>query len=104
MTLLTMVLVGLGSYVLRVTPVFVLPRIELSPRAERTIRHAGAAALTALVVSSLSHRSAAGDLGPSLLAVGTGLFAAARGASMPKIVAAGGIAYVLATVMWTFVP
>jgi branched-subunit amino acid transport protein len=94
MTLFAMVLVGLGSYVLRVTPVFVLPRLHLSPRVDRTIRHAGVAALTSLVVSALAHRDATGDLGPSLLAVVTGLAIAARGASMAKVVAAGGAVYV----------
>lgn len=103
MTWVTMVLVGLGSYAFRVTPLLVLPRLTLSPRVERAVRHGGSSAITALVVASVAHRGSTGDLGPTLLAVGVGLVLAMRGASMLRIVIIGGSAYAVALWLWTAV-
>jgi branched-subunit amino acid transport protein len=98
MTLLAMVLAGLGSYALRALPLLVLPHVDMGPRGERMIRDAGTAALTALVVSSLSHRGPSGDLGPALVAVAVAIALSARGESMLRIVACGGAAYASAVV------
>ena len=96
MTWLTMALVGVGSYAFRVIPLFVLPRMAPSPRVDRTIRHAVAAALTALVATSVSQRASTGDLVPTLIAVGCGLVPAVRGASLFRVVLVGGVAYAAA--------
>lgn len=91
---LAMILTGAGSYLLRVVPLVVLPRVTLSPRVERAARHAGLAAITALVVSAVTHRVDAGDFLPTLIAVAVALALTVRGAAMLRVVAAGGLAYV----------
>jgi branched-subunit amino acid transport protein len=93
------VLAGLGSYVLRVLPLVVLPKVTVPPHIERGIRHAGIAAITALLVSSVSHRGEAGDLLPTLVAVAVGLTLAVRGAAMLRVVAVGGLTYLAALVV-----
>ncbi len=72
MTWLAITLVGVGSYLLRVLPLVVLPRVTLPPRVDRAVRHAGLAAITALLVSSVTGRVGAGDLRPTLIAVAVG--------------------------------
>ena len=47
------VLTGAGSYLFRLVPLVVLPRLTLRPGLERAVRHAGVAAIAALLVSSL---------------------------------------------------
>jgi branched-subunit amino acid transport protein len=87
------VLTGVGSYILRVVPLVVLPKVTVPPAVERGIRHAGIAAITALLVSSVTHRVDAGDLLPTLLAVAVGLALAVRGAAMLRVVTIGGLTY-----------
>ena len=65
---LAIVGVGLGSYLLRVIPLVVLPRVSVPPSFDRVVRHAGLAAVTALLVASISGQ-AGGDLRPTLVAV-----------------------------------
>ena len=93
------VLAGVGSYVLRVLPLVVLPKVSLPPHIERGMRHAGIAAITALLVSSVTHRGEAGDLLPTLVAVAVGLTVAVRGAAMLRVVAIGGLTYLAVLVV-----
>jgi branched-subunit amino acid transport protein len=53
-TWIAIVAVGIGSYLVRVTPVLALAHVALSPRAERVLRHAGTAAIAGLIATSLS--------------------------------------------------
>jgi branched-subunit amino acid transport protein len=87
------VLTGIGSYILRVLPLVVLPKVTVPPAVERGIRHAGIAAITALLVSSVTHHVDAGDLLPTIVAVAVGLALAMRGAAMLRVVAIGGLSY-----------
>jgi branched-subunit amino acid transport protein len=88
-----MILAGVGSYVLRVLPLVVLPKVTLPPSVERGIRHAGMAAIAALLVSAATHRADGGDLVPTLVAVAVGLALAVRGAAMLRVVTIGGLTY-----------
>lgn len=47
---LTIILVGLGSYTLRVLPLLLGPRLRLSDRADAALRRTALAAMTALMV------------------------------------------------------
>jgi branched-subunit amino acid transport protein len=93
------VLAGVGSYVLRVLPLVVLPKVTVPPRVERGIRHAGIAAITALLVSAVTHRADGGDLVPTVVAVAVGLALAVRGAAMLRVVAIGGLTYLAVLVV-----
>jgi branched-subunit amino acid transport protein len=93
MTLLAMVLVGVGSYAFRVVPLLVLPRMTISARFERSLRHASTAAISALVVGSLAGARSPEDLGASVAGVATALVVAARGATLLRIVASGIVMY-----------
>ncbi len=85
--------VGLGSLTLRLVPLLVLGRVQLSARTEDMIGRAGLAAITALIV--VSTRSAAhGPTTPAVLAaVVAGVVLATRQASMLRIVVVGGAVY-----------
>jgi branched-subunit amino acid transport protein len=85
--------VGLGSYFLRLVPLLVLGRVRLGAGTEQLIGRAGLAAIAALI--AVSTRSAAhGPAAPAVLAaVAAGTVVAARGASMLRIVIAGGLVY-----------
>jgi branched-subunit amino acid transport protein len=84
--------VGLGSYLLRVIPLVVLPRMSVSPRFDRAVRHAGLAAITALLVASVCSPTN-GDLGPTLVATLIAAVLAFRGLPMVLVVSIGGLAY-----------
>lgn len=94
MTWAAMLLTGAGSYLFRVLPLLVLPRVTLPPRVYHAVRHAGVAAIAALLVSSLTGGAASGDLGPTLVAVATASVVAARGAAMLRAVSLAGLSYV----------
>jgi branched-subunit amino acid transport protein len=103
-TLLAMVLVGVGSYAFRALPVLALPKLVLSPRVERTLRHASTAAITALAVGALSHPRSTADSVGSVLAAVVAAGLALRGASLMRTVAValavyGGVALVGLTVL-----
>lgn len=94
MTWLAIVLVGAGSYLLRLLPLVVLPRVTLRPGMERAVRHAGVAAIAALLVSSLRTDAAAGNDGPTLVAAAVALALALRGAGMLRVVSLSVLTYV----------
>jgi branched-subunit amino acid transport protein len=98
MTTWTVILaVGVGTYVLRVLPLFVGERYLSSPRAERIISHAGTAAFAALIASGLDRSIAAGtDAVATWLCAAAALFVALRGGSMLRVLGAGAITYAAA--------
>ena len=97
-------LTGAGSYVFRLLPLVVLPRLTLRPGMERAVRHAGVAAIAALFVSSLQTDAGAGNAGPTLVAAAVALALAVRGAGMLRVVALSGFTYVtvlvISNAMW----
>ncbi|MGZ4616512.1 MAG: AzlD domain-containing protein [Actinomycetes bacterium] len=98
--LATMLLVGLGSYLLRVVPLLLVDRVRLPPRTEQLLGHAVLAAMAGLlatVVVQLAKHPVPDvpGLAPWLgLAAGAG--AALARQSMGRVTAAGMAAYVLA--------
>jgi len=93
MTWVVIVAVGIGSYLLRVLPLFVGGRLLASPRAERIIANAGAAALAALVTGLDRSAASATDTVPTWLCAAVALVVAVRGGSMQRVLAAGAITY-----------
>jgi branched chain amino acid efflux pump len=93
MTWLVMIAVGVGSYGFRLGPLLVLRRVALSERADQLIRHAGTAAITALIVTSTKHSATGSATVPTLLAVCTAAVLAARRSSMLRLLTVGGAIY-----------
>jgi branched-subunit amino acid transport protein len=93
MTLIALALVGLGSYGFRSVPLLTLPHRGVSPAVERGLRHAGTAAIAALVASALAGAHGGGDAVASLVAVGAALVVAARGATLLRVVTVGVVVY-----------
>jgi branched-subunit amino acid transport protein len=85
--------VGAGSFVFRLGPLLLLQRISLTGRADRVIRHAGTAAITALIVVSTKSSATGTGAIPTLLAVAAGVVLAARGVSLLRLVVCGGGIY-----------
>jgi branched-subunit amino acid transport protein len=83
--------VGAGSYLLRLIPLLALGEATWSPSVQRRIGHAGTAALTAIVVAAVRHPTGHGAA--TAVACLAGAAVAVRGASMPRMLLAGGAAY-----------
>jgi branched-subunit amino acid transport protein len=98
-TWIAVVLVGLGSFVFRLGPLLLLERRQLTEGADRAIRHAGTAAITALIAVSTVHSAAGGNALPTLAAVAVALLLAARGMSMLRTVLLGGAVYAAITIV-----
>ena len=99
MTWLVILAVGLGSYAFRVGPQLLFERTSLSARGDQLIRHAGTAALTALIVVSTKQSASGHALVPTLLAVAVAVVLAARGGSMLRLLVCGGGVYALSTIV-----
>ena len=93
MTWMVMVAVGLGSYLFRLGPLLLLQRVSLSDRADQLIRHAGTAAITALIVVSTKQSTTGSAAVPAILAVSIAAVFAARRASMLRLLTIGGAIY-----------
>jgi branched-subunit amino acid transport protein len=93
MTWVVILAVGAGSYLFRVVPLMVLREVPVGGPAERTIRHAGTAAITALVVLSTRQSATGTGTVPTLLAVASAAVLAGRGASMARLLLVGGSIY-----------
>ncbi|MEO8692957.1 MAG: AzlD domain-containing protein [Acidimicrobiales bacterium] len=93
MTWIVILAVGAGSFVFRLGPLLVLERMTLSDRGDRVIRHAGTAAITALIVVTTKHNATGGSVLPTVLAVAVGVVLAARGGSMVRLLVFGGATY-----------
>jgi len=97
MTWLVMLAVGAGSLALRVGPLLALRSAHLSPRADRSIRHAGLAAVAALAAGSAQHAATGSSTLPTLLALAAGGVLTVRGASLLRVVVVGTTVFAAAT-------
>jgi branched-subunit amino acid transport protein len=94
---IVIVAVGVGSYLLRVLPLFVGGKYLASPRAERIIAAAGAAALAGLIVTGLDRSAGTStDVVPTWTCAATALAAAVMGWSMQRVLAVGAVTYAAA--------
>lgn len=102
-TAVAILAVGAVSYVFRVVPLLTVGRLHVGPRLCRTIRHAGVAAVAALLAASL-RGGGQGAVDPTLaIAAAPSLWLAARGATMLRVVGVGAAAYALVIVAGWFV-
>ena len=88
--------VGLGSYLFRVTPLLLGDRLRIAPRAQGVLRHAGVGGVAALVVFGIRDAGIAGPSGsvlPALCAVVVAGMVAYRGRSMGFVLVVGGCVY-----------
>lgn len=99
MTWIVMLAVGFGSFLFRLGPLLVFQRISLTERGDRVIRHAGFAAITALIVVSTKHAATESAAMPTVLALAAAIVLAIRGATMLRLLVGGGGVYVCAVVM-----
>jgi branched-subunit amino acid transport protein len=98
-TWLVILAVGAGSFLFRLGPLLVLHRIALPESADRVIRYAGCAAVTALITLS-ARGTATGDATlPTLLALAAGVVMAVRQATMFRVLVAGLAAYASTAVL-----
>jgi branched-subunit amino acid transport protein len=96
---LVIVAVGVGSYALRAGPQLLFERTSLSATGDRMIRHAGTAALTALIVLSTKQSATGNATVPTLLAVAVAAVLAARGGSMLRLLVCGGCVYAFTSIV-----
>ena len=93
MTWLVILAVGAGSFLFRLGPLLAFQRIGLTDHGDRVIRHAGLAAITALITVSTKHTATGNAFVPTVLAVAAAVVFAARGASMLRLLVCGGGIY-----------
>lgn len=86
---IAIIAVGLGSYGMRVGPLLLRNHFEPPPVVDELIRHAGIAAVTALLVTSSLRVVDRGPLLPVVAALAVGAVLAWRGKPMYAIVIAG---------------
>jgi branched chain amino acid efflux pump len=86
---IAIIAVGLGSYSMRVGPLLLRNHFEPRPVIDELIRHAGVAAVTALLVTSSLRVVDRGPLLPVVAALAVGSVLAWRGKPMYAIVTAG---------------
>jgi branched-subunit amino acid transport protein len=97
--------VGAGSYVLRALPIALDGRFTRSPSFERTITHAGTAAIAALIVVGLRRGSSAeADIPVLAITVAVALAIAIRGGSMLRVLVIAGGSHVLAQLAMSLLP
>ena len=101
MTWFVVLAVGVGSFVFRLGPLLVLHRRPLNDTGDRLVRHAGAAAITALIVLSTKHSATGGQVIPTVLAIAVAIVLAARQASMVRLVLCGGSIYACSAIALT---
>jgi branched-subunit amino acid transport protein len=100
-TWIVVVVVGLGSYLLRYAPIVAVQRLTIPPVADRALRYAGPSAMAAMTVGAVLQH---GRTHPpilaigALLAVGVAAVVATRGRSFATVVVAGMAIYGLALV------
>lgn len=95
--LIVLAAVGVGSLAFRVGPLLLLQTRSLPEVADRAIRHAGLAALAALISTSARHSAHGPSVGPTLIAISVALILAARRASMVWICLVGAGLYAVAS-------
>lgn len=102
--LAVMVLVGAGSYLMRLVPLLLVNRVRLSPAVEVVLADAVLGALAALLATAIQ-RLVTGSLSPGLppaagyAALGVGASVALLGESMGRVAIAG--TFTLAAVLAT---
>ncbi len=94
-----MIAVGAGSFAFRALPLLLLERRTLGAGADRVIRHAGTAVLTAVVTLSATHSAQSGNPLPTLCSMVVALGLASRRSSTLRILSAGGIVFAVTTWM-----
>lgn len=104
----TIVLVGLGSYALRLVPLLLIDRLRLSPQAEQMLGDAVLAAMTALLVGAVLHiagQQPVPGVAPAApwVAMAAGAVAAALRQSMGRVMFIGMAAYAATAVLATAV-
>jgi branched-subunit amino acid transport protein len=99
MTWLVILAVGAGSFVLRLGPLLVFERISLTERGDRVIRHAGTAAVTALIAVTTKHSATGDAVIPTVLAIAVAVVFAARGSSMVRLLVLGGATYACSAIV-----
>ena len=98
-TWIAVLVVGLGSYALRVSPLLLGARLQLRQRTHDILRHAGMGGIAALLVTSVIGFGTSGGIVAVASAVGAVAIAgvvAVRGGSMTLVVLAGGAVYAAA--------
>ena len=102
LTWTVVLLVGVAAFACRLVPLLAAGRVSLGERAAAGLRHAGAGALTALVVLAVLGSGAGSRPSvPVLAAVAAGGLLALRGRSMLWVVLAGGVVDAAVTVLLT---
>jgi branched-subunit amino acid transport protein len=89
---------GLASYAFRSVPVLALTRVELPVGVERSLRHAGPAAMAAMGATAVLHREPGEPVAvlvASVIAVALSMLLMHRGVRLPFIVGTGLVAYQL---------
>jgi branched-subunit amino acid transport protein len=99
MTWIVILAVGAGSFVFRLGPLLVFQRISLTERGDRVIRHAGNAAITALIAVSTKHSATGSAALPTVMAMTAAVVLVARGASMLRLLICGGGIYACSVVV-----
>jgi branched-subunit amino acid transport protein len=94
---MVMIAVGAGSFAFRLGPQLLFEHATMSARTDRVIRHAGIAAITALIVVSTKQAATGRATVPALLAVATAAVLGARGGSILRLLGMGGAVYLVAT-------
>jgi branched-subunit amino acid transport protein len=92
-TWIVILAVGLGSLAFRLGPMMLLQRVTLPESGDRAIRHAGTAAISALIAISAKQTATGSAVIPTVLAVAAAVVLAARGASMLLLLICGGAIY-----------
>lgn len=93
---LAVAVAGVGSYLMRVLPFLLGERVELSPRTQDLLRHAGMGGITALLVLGVLGATTPGQpasLVPVLAALLVACGCALAGRSMVVTVGAGAAVY-----------
>ena len=96
-TWIAIIAVGAISFALRAVPLAVLGRVSISDGTDRMLRHAGAAAQTALLVGAVQHGGGSGSSVAAIAGTAVSLVVATRRASMLRVVVTGGLVYVAVT-------
>ena len=97
-TWIALIAVGLISYVFRAAPLFLLGRVRISDRVDRSVRHAGAAAVTALLIGAMRDSGGGYSL-PVVAGTAMALVLAAGRSSMLRVVFSGGAVYAVMVIV-----
>jgi branched-subunit amino acid transport protein len=99
---LVILAVGVGSYALRALPTVLGERWTGAPAFERTVAHAGTAAIAALIAGGVRRDATdVTSLSVTVVALVVAAVVAWRGATLPQVLVTGGATYAaFAGVVW----